>query len=94
MRIYDLTIILKSGEKAVSGDKFGEQMEKTVIAVGGKLGKMTEMGRKQMAYKINGQSEAEYTNWTLELPESGVLQLDKKLSVDKNVLRHLLVRSN
>jgi len=47
-----------------------------------------------MAYKINGQSEAEYTNWTLELPESGVLQLDKKLSVDKNVLRHLLVRSN
>ncbi len=73
-------------------DKFVEKLEKTVKVLGGKTGKMTEMGRKQMAYKIDNLTEAIYLNWMLELPGEAVVQLEKKLTVDRDILRHLLVK--
>jgi len=66
-------------------------MEKTIKALDGKLGKMVEMGKKQLAYKIKNVREAAFFNWSVELPAASVVQLDKKLTVDHEVLRHLLV---
>lgn len=85
---YDLTVLVKKTEG------MEEKMEKLVKALGGKLGRMMEMGKKQLAYPIKKVSEAEFLNWSLELPGEGVVQLGKKLSVDREVIRHLLVKSD
>jgi len=73
--------------------KLEAKVEKVVKALDGKLGKMVEMGRKQLAYKIGKVSEAAFFNWSVELPAASVVQLEKKLTVDQDVLRHLLVVS-
>lgn len=91
MKSYDLTIMLKSEVKDEAKDKLVEKLEKTVKALEGSVKKTLEMGRKQLAYKINGQTEATYINLVLELPRESVIQLEKKLNVDKDILRHLLV---
>jgi len=88
MKKYELTLLLKADEDQ---SKFAAKMEALIKALEGKVGKTVEMGKKQLAYKIANLSEAVFMNFLLELPPASVVQLEKKLSVDKSVLRHLLV---
>lgn len=89
---YDLTIILVPSVKDEAKDKFVEKIEKVMKGLGGVVEKTMDMGRKQLAYKIVGKSEGVYVNLQIELPPESVIQLDKKLGVDKDILRHLLIR--
>jgi len=91
MRKYELTVLIKTGQTSEARDKFVDKTEKVIKALGGKSTKMTEMGKKQLTYKIGGQIEAELFHFVLELPAEGVVQLKSKLAVDKEILRHLLV---
>lgn len=91
MRNYELTILVKADTDDAGRDAVVSKIEKLVKALSGKVGKFTEMGRKQMAYQINHQSEALYLSWNLELPAKSVVELDRKLTVDKEIVRHLLV---
>jgi small subunit ribosomal protein S6 len=84
MKKYDLTVLVKN-------DKIVAKIEALVKALDGKLGRMTDMGKKQLAYPIAKQTEAQFISWVLELPATAVVQLEKKLVNDKEVLRHLLV---
>ncbi len=93
MNKYDLTVLLKSELKGEARDEFVKKIEKTVKVLDGVVGKITEMGSKQLAYKLNGISEAQYLSWNLELPKQGVVQLAKKLAVDREIVRHLLVKN-
>lgn len=87
MQKYDLTVLV---QKADIGDK----IEKAVVAAGGRAGRMIEMGKKQLAYPIKKLSEAVFLSWTLELPAEVVLQLNRKLTIDKDIVRHLLVKTS
>jgi small subunit ribosomal protein S6 len=91
MTKYDLTVLLKTDIKEDGKEKFIGKIEKLVKALGGKVEKETEMGKKQLAYKIDHLSEATFLSWILELPGSAVVELEKKLTVDKEIIRHLLV---
>jgi small subunit ribosomal protein S6 len=92
MTKYDLTVLLKSELKDEAREKLMANVEKTIKALDGVVGKFSELGTKQLAYKLGGVAEAQYIGWTLELPSASVVQLERKLSIDKDVLRHLLVR--
>ena len=91
MNKYDLTVLVKSDLKEKALEKFIEKMEALVLALDGKIGKITEMGKKQLAYTIKKQREAQFLSWVLELPSQTVVQLEKKLINDKEVLRHLVI---
>ncbi|MBI5358845.1 30S ribosomal protein S6 [Candidatus Amesbacteria bacterium] len=91
MKKYDLTVLVKSDLKEKALDKFVGKMEDLVKALDGKTGKITEMGKKQLAYTIKKQKEAQFLTWVLEVPPKNVVQLEKKLVNDKDILRHLLV---
>jgi small subunit ribosomal protein S6 len=89
---YDLTLVLKAEVKDEAKDKFVEKMEKVLKALSGSVVKTQDMGKKQLAYKIAGLSEGIYVNMVLEMPAAAVIQLDKKLAVEKDVLRYLVVK--
>jgi ribosomal protein S6 len=88
MNKYDLTILVKKT------DGLEEKVEALLKAIGGKAGRMTEMGKKQLAYPILKQTEAFYSSWALELPSEGVVQLEKKLTNDRDIMRHLIVKND
>lgn len=92
MQKYDLTILTKTDLIGEVKDKFLSRLEQTVKALEGKVIKTNDMGKKQLAYMINKLSEANFTEIMLEVPGNAVVQLNKKLTVDRDVIRHLLVR--
>lgn len=87
MQKYDLTVLV---QKATVGEK----IEKLITAAGGKAGRMIEMGKKQLAYPIKKLSEAVFLSWTVEFPGEAVLQFNRKLTIDKDIVRHLLVKTS
>jgi len=93
MKKYEVTVLIKTGQTSEAKDKFTDKVEKIVKALGGKVGKLTEMGKKQMTYKIGNQIEADFLMFGLELPVEAVVQLKSKLAVDKEILRFLLVKA-
>ena len=70
-----------------------EKIEKIVKVLGGKSGKNTEMGKKPLAYQIKKQGEGHYLQMVVELPGKAVIELVKKLNVEKGLLRHLMVKA-
>lgn len=86
MNKYDLTVLVKE----VAGME--EKIEKIVKAFEGKAGRMVEMGKKQLAYEISKTNSANFLTWSLELPAKSVVELDRKMTLDKDVLRHILIR--
>lgn len=86
MQKYDLTVLVGKTE-------IGEKIEKIITAAGGVAGRTMEMGKKQLAYPIKKLTEAVFLSWSVELPGEAVLQLDRKLTHERDVIRHLLVKS-
>ena len=82
---YDLTVMVKKAET-------GSKIEKIIAALGGKAGRMIEMGKKQLAYPVKKLSEALFLSWTVEMDTQLVVQLQQKLTVDKDVVRYILCR--
>lgn len=91
MRKYDLTLLLRSDMTEKAHEAFIAKLEKTITVLKGKVEKTSELGKKQLAYRIEKLTEAIFVNFVIEMPPEGVVQLEKKLTIDKEVLRHLLV---
>jgi len=53
--------------------------------------KLTELGEKKFAYKIKKEQSGNYIVWEFESDKVS-LDLEAKLRINDNVLRHLLVR--
>ncbi|HJZ05943.1 30S ribosomal protein S6 [Candidatus Amesbacteria bacterium RIFCSPHIGHO2_01_FULL_48_32] len=86
MKKYELTILATDLAGLV------EKIEKLVKVLKGGVEKVTEMGKKPLAFTIKKAGEAHYLSLDVELPGESVVQLRKKLSVDKVILRYLLVK--
>ena len=88
---YELTMLLSAEKKGEGLEAMVKKIEAIVKAVDGKVTKTTEMGKKQLAYRVKGLAEAMFVSFALDMPKAAVVQLGRKLTVDRDVVRHLLV---
>lgn len=89
LRKYRLVLILKSDLKKEAKDKLLSQVK----SWGGKLSdeKVTELGEKKFSYPIKGAQKGDYV--LIEFgSESVSAELENKVRIHDDVLRHLLVR--
>lgn len=91
MRNYQLTVVLTSTLKDADRKKVVDSVKD--LLKGAKISKEEDWGEKTLAYKIKRQEKGFYLNYLLETEESLGQDLDKKLTANENVLRHLLVRT-
>jgi small subunit ribosomal protein S6 len=67
------------------------KVEGLVDAVGGKVIKRDNWGKKRLAYRISRQDFAIYVYFEVQLDPSKVSQLESTILITEEVLRHLLV---
>lgn len=72
-----------------------EQTDKYAAVIkdqGGKVLKTEQWGLKTLAYKINKARKAHYTLFEYEAPGAAVIELERLMRIDEDVLRSLSIR--
>ncbi len=84
---YDLVLITR--------DEKAEQVDSIKSAITGFNGKVTDekkWGKKKFAYPIKKEGVGYYFKWTVSLEAGTIATLKRKLDLDENVLRYLLIK--
>src|SRR5512133_312830 len=68
------------------------QIEATVTRFGAQLAKTENWGRRKLAYEIGGHKEATYVLEVIDGGGDAMKEIDRRLKVNEQVLRHLVVR--
>jgi small subunit ribosomal protein S6 len=91
-RQYELVYILPPDTTEQQVTELHEQVEAVVSRMNGRIEKMENWGRKRLAYEIGHNKEGVYV---LEVINGGgelMKELDRRLKVMDQVLRHMIVR--
>lgn len=90
-RKYELTVVFSPqlNEKDLTAATAG--VVAVVEKAGGKLAKMIDWGKKDLAYPIKKETSGIFRLWPVELAADKAESVDKQLRLKEGVLRFLLV---
>jgi small subunit ribosomal protein S6 len=91
-RQYELVYLVSPQATEQDVTDLHAQVEATIARFGAQLAKTENWGRRKLAYEIGGHKEGTYV---LEVIDGGgdvMKEIDRRLRVNEQVLRHLVVR--
>lgn len=89
MRSYKLVLVLKSGQ---TKDKKKQLLDQINGWVGAKDAKSTDLGEKKLMYVIKHEKKGEYV--VLEFQSEKIsTDFEKRLIIQDDILRHLMIRT-
>ena len=84
MNKYEITIITREDEKE-------KPVKKEIESLGGKVLEANSIGQRQLVFPIKKEAAGYYTVVIFELEPTKVLELNKKLGLSPEILRHLIL---
>jgi small subunit ribosomal protein S6 len=84
--------IVKSTQESDEIKKTAEDIKKVVTDNNGKVVEFNELGEKKLAYPIKKEISGYYYVMTIEANKESVSELDRKASINENILRHLIIK--
>jgi len=93
MKNYEFYVVL-DGEASVAKVKaVKERVEKLVTLFEGKVGKVEDLGKKSLAYKIKKHETGYFLLFNPELPGKSIKALNSKLRMEGDIIRYLLLKA-
>lgn len=92
MEKYELTLVLDADLSSEDQKKLIAKIKKTIEENKAKIKQEEEWGKKELAYPINKKKSGVYFLLNLESPKEDLPKIDKKLKMEKEVLRFLILR--
>ncbi len=93
MRRYELLWILAGDASDQDCEASADRAKSLIADNGGDLHSAGLWGRRNLAYPINKQTEGTYYVATFSVEPEGAVLIDRQMTADQAVLRHLLVRA-
>ena len=91
-RQYELVYILPGDATEQQATELHQQVEAVVSRMNGQIEKTENWGRKKLAYRIARQKEGVYVLDVINGSGELMKELDRRLRVMDQVIRHLIVR--
>ena len=92
MNKYEMMFIVKATQEADAVKKTADAVKKAVEDCKGKVAEFKELGEKKLAYSIKNEISGYYYVVTFEASKESEAEVDRRVGLDENVLRHLIVR--
>lgn len=92
MEKYELTVVLLGNATTAKKKNAQETIEKIVKIIGGKIGKVEDWGKKELAYEIAKNESGIFLHYNLELEGEAIKMLPQKFNLEENIIRYLLVK--
>ncbi len=91
MKHYELFYLVSAQVPENQLDGVQSEIAKMVVDAGGAITRTETWGRKRLAYSIDKEWNGFYLLQELDVEPEKIKELDKKLKLHKQVLRHLLL---
>ncbi len=92
MNKYEIMFIVKATMESSDIKKTADTYKKLISDLKGKVSEMKELGEKHLAYPINKEINGYYYVMQVETDKDAIQEFDRKIRLDENVLRHLIIR--
>lgn len=72
--------------------KLNDNLQKTIESLGGKVIKVEDWGRRELAYEIRHKKEGHYVLFELEGSGKEIAELERRMRVNDLIMRYITVR--
>lgn len=92
MRKYEIMFIVKTAMETEGANKLYETYKNLIIEGKGTIDNSKELGQKKLAYEINKETNGFYFVVDFTANTETINELDRRLGLDENIIRHLIIR--
>ena len=92
MPLYETIFITRQEISSHDVEKITENFSKTLTDNGGSIVKTEQWGLRDLAYPIKKSNKAYYTMLAIDSPYSAVKEMERRLSLSEDILRHVTIR--
>lgn len=92
MNKYEIMFIVKTTMESDAASKIVDSYKKLINDLKGAVTNFKDMGQRKLAYPIKKEINGFYYVINFNATSELIKELDRKLRLDENVLRHLIIR--
>lgn len=92
MALYEHLLIARQDISAQAVDALATHLKTIVEGEGGKVEKQEYWGLRGLAYRIKKNRKGHYVLLNIDAPSSAVVELERQLKINEDVLRYLTVK--
>ena len=93
MKNYELLAIFKPSLDSDELDKAVDKISSDIKAAKGEVSSIDKMGRKKLAYDLQGYRDGFFTNMMISLPADAIVEFKRNLKLNDNVLRFMFMEA-
>ena len=94
MALYEHLLIARQDISAQQVDALAQHLKTIVEGEGGKVEKQEYWGLRGLAYRIKKNRKGHYVLLNINAPSKAVVELERQLKINEDVLRFMSVRVN
>ena len=94
MRLYDIVLVITPDKSGDDTNAVVEGFRKLLVDDGAQILKDEPWGKRRLAYPIAKRREGVYHLFQAEAKSETIAELERKLKLSDDVLRHLAVRAD
>ena len=91
MKNYELLTVFKPSLDAEELDKAVEKVSEEIKSFKGSIVSVDKMGRKKLAYDVQGYRDGFFANLIISLPAESIVEFKRNLKLNDNVLRFMFM---
>lgn len=91
MKNYELLAVFKPSLDSEELDKAVEKISEDIKAAQGSVVSVDKMGRKKLAYDVQGYRDGFFTTMVVALPAEAIVEFKRSLKLNENVLRFMFM---
>lgn len=91
---YELIYIMPPDLETAAIEALNDQVSQYIQQFGGTVDNIRTSDLRQLAYEIKGYTEGIYAVINLHLETSAVTLLDRELTLNQQIIRHMIIRVN
>ncbi len=91
MKNYELLTVFKPSLDSEELDKVVEKVTEEIKSFKGSVESVDKMGRKKLAYDVQGYRDGFFANLIVSLPAESIVEFKRNLKLNDNVLRFMFL---
>jgi small subunit ribosomal protein S6 len=92
MALYEHVYLARQDVTAPQVEALTEQLKATIAANGGSVAKVEAWGLKSLAFRIKKNRKAYFTLMNIDAPAAAIIELERQLGLNEDVIRYLTLR--